>query len=165
MVPMTPQRSIDSAEALCRKLERTCNRRSVYGENQVDWVFDVAVTAWHLVDWVARERNANLKATQEQLKKKCPELTVCEQVCNGAKHLVLNDPKLQPFDVATDVRGTDDQVGITRADLIPEDGKSHTIVLTAKVEITDKDGNNWEAIVLFRKALSFWQHELGLPRS
>jgi hypothetical protein len=162
---MTPQRSIDSAEALCRKLERTFYRRSDYRENQVDWVFDVAVTAWHLVDWVAKERNAELKATQKQLKKKCPELAVCEQVCNGAKHLVLDNPHLKHFDVATGVRGTDGLVGISRTDLIPGDGKSHTIVLTPQVGITDKDGTRWEAVVLFRKVLFIWQDELGLPRS
>jgi RNAse (barnase) inhibitor barstar len=42
---MTPPRSIDSAEALYRKLERTFDRRTTYGEDQLDWVFDVAVTA------------------------------------------------------------------------------------------------------------------------
>jgi hypothetical protein len=160
---MTPQRSIDSAEALCRKLERTFHRRSAYGEYQVDWVFDVAVTAWHLVDWVASERKADRQTMQAQLKGKCTELTVCEQVCNGAKHLVLDNPNLKPFSVATDVRGTDDLAGISRMNVVagPE---NVDIVLTPVVWITDKNRNAWEAIDLFRRVLLFWQGELGLPR-
>jgi len=55
---VTQQRLIDSPEALYRKLERTFDRRPAYGEHQVDWVFDFAVTAWHLVDWVARKTQA-----------------------------------------------------------------------------------------------------------
>ena len=57
---MAHQQSIESAEDLFRKLERTFDRRQAYGEYQVDWVFDLAITAWHLVDWVARERSAGV---------------------------------------------------------------------------------------------------------
>lgn len=164
---MTPQRSIDSAEALCRKLERTFHRRSAYGEHQVDWVFDFVVTAWHLVDWVARERNAggkaNVQTTQAQLKSQCPELAVCEQVCNGAKHLVLDNPQLKPFSVAADVRGTDDLAGISKMNVVAG-AENVDIVLTPTVSITDKDGNSWQAIDLFRRVLFFWQRELGLPQ-
>jgi len=111
---MTSQRSIDTTEALYRKLERTFDRRSAYGEHQVDWCFDFAVTAWHLVDWFAIETGADLAGKQKQLKTKCPELAVCEQLCNGAKHLVLTNRNLQAFDVAQDVRHTEDLAGIVR---------------------------------------------------
>lgn len=111
---MTPQLSINSAERLYQKLVRTFDRRSVYGEHQVDWVFDVAVTAWHLVDWVAIETGGDLQTTRERLKNMCPELAVCEQVCNGAKHFVLKNPKWKPFNVASDVRGTGDRAGISQ---------------------------------------------------
>ncbi len=162
---MTPQRSIDTTEALYRKLERTFNRRPDYGQHQIDWVFDFAVTAWHLVDWVAREMNAggksSIHATQERLKNQCPELSVCEQICNGAKHFVLDNAQLKPFNVASDVRGTNDLVGI-KLNVLAGDGISHDVVLTPAVSITDKDRNTWEAIDLFRRVLSFWQRELGV---
>lgn len=162
---MIPQQSIDSTEALYRKLERTFHRRSAYGQHQVDWVFDFAVTAWHLVDWVASEKNAggktSIQAEQQRLKNQCPELAVCEQVCNGAKHLVLDNPQLKPFDVAADVRGTNDLSGI-RMNIVPGDGMSHDIVLTPVVLITDKDRKSWNALELFHRVLTFWQRELGL---
>jgi hypothetical protein len=165
-VPVIPQQSIDSIEALYRKLEGTFHRRPEYGQHQVDWVFDFAVTAWHLVDWVARGSNAagktNMQAEQQRLKNQCPELAVCEQVCNGAKHLVLDNPQLKPFNVAADVRGTNDLRGI-RMNIVPGDGVSHDIVLTPAVSITDKDRKSWDALELFQRVLSFWETELGLP--
>ena len=39
------------------------------------------------------------------------------------------------------------------------------IILTPSVLITDKASKSWEAMSLFRNVLSFWQSELGLPRS
>ena len=157
---MTWQRSIDSAEALYRKLERTFDRRLTYGEYQVDWVFDFAVTAWHLVDWIAKETQADKQVMQEQIKKKCPELAVCEQVCNGAKHFVLNNSRLRPFSIAENVRGTDDLIGLAR-DIIPG-GEPVDIVATGSVSISDKDGNSWEASDLFHRVFIFWRRELGL---
>jgi hypothetical protein len=105
-----------------------------------------------MVDWVARQRNANpqitreefktiLKTTQDQFRNQCPELAVCEQICNGAKHLVLDNPQLQPFDVAADVRGTSDLAGISKMDVFPGD-KNVDIVLTPAVSIIDKGGNS-----------------------
>lgn len=163
---MTLQRSIDSTGALFRKLERTFDRRAQYGQNQVDWVFDFAVTAWHLVDWAATEAKAggktSVQAAQQRLKNLCPELAVCEQVCNGAKHFVLDNPRLKPFNVGADVRGTNDLIG-TKRNIVAGDGMSHDVILTPVVVVTDKDGTSWEALELFRRVLFFWQGELGLP--
>ena len=163
---MTPQRSIETTEELYRKFERTFARRPAYGQHQVDWVFDCAVTAWHLVDWVARDLHAGGKSTvrdtQDRLKAQCPELFVCEQVCNGAKHFVLDNEQLKPFNVAQDVRGTSDLKGI-RLNVVPGDGQSHDVILTPMVLITDRNRNSWEAIALFHRVLSFWQRELGVP--
>jgi hypothetical protein len=163
---MISQRAIDRTEALYRKLERTFHRRPEYGQYQVDWVFDFAVTAWHLVDWVAREPKArdktSMQAEQQRLKNQCPELAVCEQVCNGAKHLVLDNPQLKLFNVTADVQGSNDLRGI-KMNIVPGDGVSHDIVLTPAVSITDKDRKSWDALELFHRVLTFWQRELGLP--
>lgn len=164
---MTAQRSIDNAEALYRKLERTFYRRPHYKEHQIDWVFDFAVSAWHLVEWVARERQSQNKSvvqtTQALLKKKCPEIAVCEQVCSGAKHFVLDNPQLKPFNIASDVKGTADLMGIS-GNVYPGENPVD-VILTPSVSITDKDGRNWQATMLFHSVLSFWQNELGLQPS
>lgn len=153
--------NITDTAGLFDKLARTFYRRSVYGEYQVDWVYDFALTAWHLTDWSARSSSENLESVRAQLRKRCPELSVCELICNGAKHLDLSDPRLKPFDVAKDVRVTDDRVGISRHGRAGEG--SFDIVLTPSVIVTDKDGSQWEAIKCFHAVLMFWATELDRP--
>jgi hypothetical protein len=156
---MATARAIDSAKSLLGKLERSFDRRQVYGEAQLDWVFDMAITAWHIVDWRAVETGEGLGGAKERLKKLCPELAVCEQLCNGAKHLELRDPKLAPFDVSNDVRQTNDLAGI-RLDVQAGD-TNVDIVLTPVVVVTDRDRREWDAIELFRRVLMFWRRQLA----
>jgi hypothetical protein len=77
---------------------------------------------------------------------------------------VLHNKKLQPFNVARDVRGTDDLAGISRFNVVAGD-ENVDVVLTPVVSITDKDGKSWQAMQLFLAVLFFWQDELGLPRA
>ena len=102
-----------------------------------------------------------MQKAQETFKSKVPELAVCEQVCNGAKHFQLDNPNLKPFNVATDVRATDDLAGITR-DFVPVEDEHMDVILTPVVSITDKEGLAWTGINLFHRVLRFWQTELGL---
>jgi len=84
---------------------------------------------------------------------------VCEQLCNGAKHLELRDPKLGPFNVSSDVRQTNDLRGV-RSDI--EAGDTNVdIVLTPVVLVIDRERREWEAIKLFRRVLMFWRRELA----
>jgi hypothetical protein len=98
---------------------------------------------------------------QEKLKLKCAELAVCEQICNGAKHLKLDNPKLKPFDIATDVRNSGAVSGI-RTNLYAGD-TAVDITLTPAISITDKEGNSWDSIDLFRRILAFWRTEVCVP--
>ena len=156
---MANVQAIDSAKSLLGKLERSFARRQEYREAQLDWVFDMAITAWHIVDWRANETGEGLGAAKERLKKLCPELAVCEQLCNGAKHLELRDPQLAPFDISNDVRQTNDLMGI-RLDIQAGD-TNVDIVLTPVVFVTDRERREWEAIELFRRVLMFWRRELA----
>ena len=157
---MTTQVSIDDTKSLYQKLVRSFERRALYGESQVDWVFDMAVTAWHLVDWHAKEIGVSLEVVQKRLKDACPDLAVCEQICNGAKHLVLSNPNLKPFDVTSDVYQTDDRTGISRSNIVG--GETNVdIFMTPVVQVKDRLGRTSEAIDLFRKVVAFWQKELG----
>ncbi len=159
---MEPQFSINSKEALLEKLKRSFSRRAGYGQYQVDWVFDVAVTAWHMADWVAHNGGVDVKDMQERVKKACPELAVCEKVCNGAKHLVLSNPKLKGFDVTADVKGTGDLRGISSNFSVGAE-TAVDIVSTPVVSIKGDNGTSWDAIDVFHKVIRFWQSELGLP--
>lgn len=158
------QKSISTPEELYYKLERTYNRRPSYGDYQIDWVFDCAVAAWHIIDWVTGLNKKNLKALQEHYKSKCPELSVCEQICNGAKHLTLTDPNLIPFNISKDVQGTQNLSGISKPFELKEKTINIEVIVTSDVIITDKDGNNWHAINLFSRVLLFWENELKIKK-
>lgn len=159
---MMPEPSIDNTQSLFQKLERSFERRPLYGEYQLDWVFDTAVTAWHLVDWYSNENGKDLATVRAQFINACPALAVCWQICNGSKHLMLDDPKLKPFNVKTDVFQTEELKGIRR-NVFP--GETHAdIVLTPVVRVTDKNRSVWEVIELFRTVLAFWEKELSPQR-
>lgn len=133
----------------------------MYAEYQIDWVFDVAITAWHLVDWFTSETNAQINATQALLKSKSSELAVCEQICNGAKPRVLKNQSLVSFNVATDVQAIDAKSGIVR-DVLPDSEVFADIILTPQIIITDKDGTCWDTISLFHRVIAFWKVELDM---
>jgi hypothetical protein len=151
---------IDSPEALFGKLERTFMRRPGYVDDQLDWVFDFAVTAWHLVDWVAKTNGSDLRTLQDSFVLRCAELGVCAQIANGSKHLLLSDPRLVPFNVSKDVQQTTDLVGVSGI-LIP-DGPPVDVILTPEVAITDRNGVQWAALETFHKVIWFWRNELSI---
>lgn len=171
---MSQATAINTPEALFAKLERTFERRAAYGDDQLDWVFDFCITAWHLIDWVAISRAPTdpdaVKKFQADVRNRSPALAVCEQVCNGAKHLVLKDPRLSGFDVTAQVLDTGGLAGFgiavatagppTEAELTKLSGES--IVCTPSIVITDRTGSRWNAIGLFFQVLAFWRLELGL---
>ena len=156
---MTSQ-MIATSEALFRKLERSFYRREVYGAEQLDWVFDVSVTAWHLVDWTAHDRGLVLGSAKKLFKAKCPELAVCELVANGAKHRVLSDPALTRFNVTSDVVKTTALSGISRS-ILPG-GHAVDIRATPAISVRDQAGRTWDALDLLHKVLRFWATELGV---
>jgi hypothetical protein len=159
---MSSERTISDVESLFRKLERTFYRRPQYGSDQLDWVFDCAVTAWHLVDWIAHTKpGMTLRDVQSDLKTRCPQLVVCEQIANGAKHLVLGNPRLQGFDVTKHVQLGNHHVGVSKVGS-PSDGPFN-IEATTAVMVTDREGTTWEAMMLFLHVMTFWQRELNVP--
>lgn len=158
------QKFISTPEELFSKLDRTYHRRPSYGDFQIDWVFDCAVAAWHIIDWINGFNKKNLKPLQQQYKLKCPELVVCEQLCNGAKHLSLTDPNLVPFDISKNVQGTSNLAGISKPFKLEEKITRIEIIVTTDVIITDKDGNTWQAINLFNRIIAFWEKELKIDK-
>src|SRR4029077_18871474 len=103
-----------------------------------------------------------LSAAQDAFKGQCPELAVCEQLCNGTKHRVLSNPNLKPFDVATHVQATADRAGISRMNVMPGD-QNVDIILTTCIAVRDKNGTTWDALNLFLVVMQFWSKELCLP--
>lgn len=99
-------KSRDMLAKFKRELNRTANS-SFLREDLLDHANNCAFTAWHLTDWVWREGFARDKEKwmklvspygdfhpqkkrkqvfHEIMVRKCPELALCQDICNGLKH-------------------------------------------------------------------------------
>lgn len=162
---MSDQRlhTIDSLGMLYQKLERTFDRRPFYGEHQLDWVFDMAVTAWHMVDWYAIETKKDIKEVKTYLISKCPELEICSYICHGFKHRVLDDPKMMGFDVTKQVvQANSRAISLERVleHLVKQKKNSFDIIMTPAVKVVNEE-NDIQALTLFSNIIRFWHHELN----
>ncbi len=64
-------------------------------QNQVDAAVNFAITAWHMIDWVWHRREHELREClgvkclrefQDEMRRQCPDLAVCDVIANAAKH-------------------------------------------------------------------------------
>ncbi len=84
-----------------RKLHREKQRFEKAGSDnegrndQVDATINFAITAWHMTDWVwQRQKDALgkcldvncLREFQDEMRRQCPDLAVCDVIANAAKH-------------------------------------------------------------------------------
>lgn len=64
-----------------------------FGRDDIDrafWTFNVAVTAWHLVDWawhdLPDDRRVPRGKFRERCMNECPDLRLCGLIANSSKH-------------------------------------------------------------------------------
>jgi hypothetical protein len=84
-----------------RKLHREKRRFEGAGSDQqgmsdkVDAAINFAITAWHMTDWVWVQREDKLRRHfdvdckrefQNEMRRQCPDLAVCDVIANAAKH-------------------------------------------------------------------------------
>lgn len=139
-----------------REYQRCKNARST--DDRRDAAINCAITLWHMNDWVwngiaasARD-NLALKSllgvTGRRLERDdlvrwavsaCPELNVCQSICNGSKHVVC--------------------VGITEARMTPDDDPktSEEEKAIGRLEIVD-DGGVRDGIKVLYRAIEFWHY-------
>ena len=90
-----------SVHDIFRKLGREKQRFEKAGsdnegrKDQVDAAVNFAITAWHMTDWIWHRREHELREClgvkclrkfQDELRRQCPELAVCDVIANAAKH-------------------------------------------------------------------------------
>ena len=114
---------LEASIDMLKKLQRDYFRlaRSIERQDAIDHGLNVAMTAWHLVDWVwaevkrSPERLAELgiqggkQAFQDYVLNACPELRYCQIIATSAKHLGYEmrpeDPKDPKFDTRVEPAG------------------------------------------------------------
>jgi hypothetical protein len=144
------------AKKAWRELRRCIDANS--SDDRRDAAINCAITAWHMTDWawvaIAANDRHNLEVaallgvqghqlTRDDLVKwaisECPELVICQAICNGSKHVVCNDLSAELTAPDRDERGP---------------GRS----LVARAEILH-DGSRLDAIGVLEKAVYFWARQ------
>ena len=87
----------DIFRKLCREKQRfeSAGSDNAGRNNQVDAAVNFAITAWHITDWVWRRQEHELcksfrvrsfREFQNEMRRQCPDLAVCDIIANAAKH-------------------------------------------------------------------------------
>ncbi|MBD2455523.1 hypothetical protein H6G80_15720 [Nostoc sp. FACHB-87] len=144
-----------SARELFGKVYRDKDKlhESVSSQDQdriADAVFNFAVTAYHVKDWLKQE--AAKTFTDEDVEdyvSSCEVLNICRDLCNGSKHRVLNKP---PRSTATGTGNSPLKVSmasITASSSIPVTGFTPVIATAGGNEYNildwaDQVASKWE---------------------
>ncbi|MYM30333.1 hypothetical protein GTP58_18535 [Duganella sp. CY15W] len=146
----------DMLKKAWREYER-CTK-SDNDDDRRDAAINGAITLWHMNDWVwngitdyGRKKDevrallgvTGPRAEKDDLVKwavgRCPELAICQSICNGSKHVVC--------------------IGIKEANLVSSNPNSPNVKTTpGRLEIVDGSGNTLDAPDVLRKAFDFWYH-------
>ena len=148
--------SYDMIKKAWREYER-CTK-SENDDDRRDAAINCAITLWHMNDWVwngiakygrTKDEIRTLlgvtrpRAEIDDLVKwavgGCPELAICQSICNGSKHVVCLGIK---------------EARLTSSNPNPPDGKT----TPGRLEIVDGAGNTLDATDVLRKAFDFWYH-------
>lgn len=143
-----------SAYAMLKKASREFLRcqNAQSNEDRCDAAINCAITLWHMNDWVW---NGITVAGRNKLELKkllnvpnpsakmgdlvawavsqCPELEICQSICNGSKHVVCK--------------------GITEARMTSASGQA-----LGRLEIVDDAKTVHDAMDVLEKALTFWHY-------
>jgi hypothetical protein len=160
-LPGVPQTfAIEDAKAMTEKLwwEIETFRDEQNLEHKLWRAFNCAVTAWHIIDWLWKERRRDdrwkvgkLEKFQETMERRSRELRLCRFIANASKHGGVDrkpDPTIQVTVKAKDMPPSSDEV---------DDSRDWEIV------ISDRRGEQ-DALQVFYKVQSFLDHEVrALP--
>jgi hypothetical protein len=113
--------------------------------------FNCAVTAWHICDWLWRERTADRKeqrglaAFQTAMKEKCRHLNFCRHIATASKHGGVD-------------RHFDDSINVVvRATRDPLEGAFSDSLKSKHWEIIVTDQHlSYDALEVFYVVQSFW---------
>ena len=141
-----------NASALLEKVRRDEDRlyKAIISQDSnsiSDSLFNFAVTAYHIKDWL---KNESIGGVERHINSD-PMLRLCADLCNGSKHKILNSAR-EVDDPAQSINNSEltcDMTSITADSTIPINGHTLRIELASgkQVEILDfasKVLNSWE---------------------
>jgi hypothetical protein len=116
--------------------------------------FNVAVTAWHLADWVWRElppaSRSRIGSSKKDFERFCPDLSLCRLIANGSKH---GDRGRRHFNVGTSTKALADVLRSRCGEAVC--GRP---IATWTWRLTISDGEQEHAAAeVFARVLMFWR--------
>jgi hypothetical protein len=161
-LPGVPQTfAVEDARDLANKLwwEIEAFRKEECLDHKLWRAFNCAVTAWHITDWLWKERCTDgqnvgkLRQFQKAIQDQCKELRLCKHIANASKHGGV-DPD-RGYDAAI-------QVIVRWAKETPVAFKDIEQSQHWEIMISDH-GHECDALHVFYKALEFWEREVRRP--
>jgi hypothetical protein len=116
--------------------------------------FNCAVTAWHVSDWLWRERRdaglfqGDVMKFQAMMQDRSRDLRFCKHIATASKHAGVRKPDLT---IQVDVRAKDTPEQVPFAEI---DHTQHW-----EIVISDSSGE-YDALEVFFKAQEFWDAEI-----
>ena len=175
------EKPVDMLEKLAREINRfadsTCNEKDL-----VDHGINFSMTAWHLIDWSWKfsfERDEKKRGevfgkesvrSQDDFRKalinRCPELALCRDIPNNAKHFDGKLPKeskregKQVLETRTSAAAATVPASALGQSALGNgalDGPGYELGADLwKLKIVDDKGNTYDALDVFNRVKSFW---------
>lgn len=90
-----------------------------------------AMTAWHLIDWIAAEKElakSELSSLKYEFKNQCPSLKTMQDISNGSKHCNITEYTPSTCDTKKHIgdfnNGFNNDFDITRLTIVYKDGSN-----------------------------------------
>lgn len=68
-------------------------------DNHIDFIYAYFINCYHLKDWLIMSKVVSEEEVNNFIKNH-KELRICQDICNGSKHLFLTNPSLGQFPLA-----------------------------------------------------------------
>jgi hypothetical protein len=120
-----------------------------------DVLFNFAVTAYHIKDWLKQSASASYSPSQVEAyieADKC--LRLCREICNASKHQKLRSVSTEARDVTFSATGTFVVASIDPNDVKLESETSPSFA----VKIVAFDGSRYEANEFVAQVIRAWEH-------
>lgn len=163
--------ALKDARDLLQKLERDYARfeaaslpESNEHVHQSDHAYNFAITAWHMSDWIWQSdpvpaetfRCRSLRQFQANLVKQCPELDICQDLCNGSKHFKISRRVTRQIEKADVSAGPSVVLSTGNHRVGSPIGKTREVL---KIELADS--HRVKAHEVFDSVLKFWRQFLS----
>ena len=112
-------------------------------ESYKDEVYAFFINCFHLKDWIKNDPSNNVYADKvEKFVNSKKNLEICRKICHGAKHLIIEHPKLDKADHSLKLGGCE-------------------TIYSAKYEI-EVEGIKYDAFKLATQCMNDWKVFLGI---